>query len=109
MSEPLRVILVDDHTVVRDGAVFGADVAGRLLSMVSTGVPDTGPFPILTGREREVLALLADGRSNGVIARRLGLSPRTIATHVSNILAKLGATDRADAAIRAREAGLGTR
>ncbi len=54
-----------------------------------------------------MLALLADGMSNGAIARRLGLSSRAMANHVSNILPRIHAADRADAVIAAREAGLG--
>jgi DNA-binding NarL/FixJ family response regulator len=97
------------RAVARGDAVFGADVAGRLLELVRTRAAETDPFPTLTRREHDVLAHLADGRSNAFIARQLGLSNRTVANHVSNILAKLNATDRADAAIRARQAGLGTR
>ena len=58
-------------------------------------------------REREVLGHLADGQTNTTIARARYLSPRTVANHVSNILLKLQATDRTDAALRARRAGLG--
>ena len=65
------------------------------------------PFPELTAREREVLDLLASGRSNQAIARELGLSLKTAANHVSNILNKLQAADRAEAIVRARRAGLG--
>jgi len=60
----------------------------------------------LTAREREILVLIADGESNHEIADRLFISYRTAKTHVSNILAKLGARDRAAAAIIARDAGL---
>lgn len=97
------------RAVARGDAVFGVDVAGRLLERVRTGATEFDPFPTLTRREHEVLALLADGRSSSAIGRQLGLSSRTVANHVSNILAKLNATDRADAAIQARQAGLGTR
>jgi DNA-binding NarL/FixJ family response regulator len=97
------------HGVSRGDAIFGAEVAARLLDRVRTDVPQASPFPTLTRREHDVLALLADGKSNSAIARHLGLSSRTVANHVSNILAKLNATDRADAAIQARQAGMGTR
>ena len=93
--------------VARGDAVFGGDVADRLLGMVASRVTPPTAFPELSEREREVLALLADGMSNGAIARRLALSPRTVANHVSNILPKMHATDRAQAVIAAREAGLG--
>ncbi len=57
----------------------------------------------LTRREREVLALLAAGRSNKEIARQLGLSPNTVKTHVASLYGKLGAVRRTDAVLRARE------
>ncbi len=66
-------------------------------------------FPALTAREREVLDLIAQGRNNAYIARHLVLSPKTVRNHISNIFAKLHAADRADAIVRAREAGLGQR
>lgn len=59
----------------------------------------------LTPREQEVLALLVDGNSNGVIARQLFVSPKTVSVHVSNILAKLGVTSRGAAAAKARREG----
>jgi DNA-binding NarL/FixJ family response regulator len=61
----------------------------------------------LTGREREVLALLADGRSNREIARLLRVTEKTVKTHVSSVLAKLGVADRTQAALLAiRQSGL---
>jgi len=64
-------------------------------------------FPELTEREREVLALIAQGRSNPEIAQRLVLSSKTVRNYVSNIFSKLQVADRAQAIIRARDAGLG--
>ncbi len=64
-------------------------------------------FPQLTEREREVLDLVAQGRSNTAIAAKLGLSQKTIRNHVSNILTKLQVADRAQAIVQARDAGLG--
>jgi DNA-binding NarL/FixJ family response regulator len=64
-------------------------------------------FPTLTDREREILDLIAAGRSNTDIARRLVLSDKTVRNHVSNIFVKLQVADRAQAIVRAREAGLG--
>ncbi len=64
-------------------------------------------FPELTDREREILNLIAAGRNNGEIAGELFLSLKTIRNYVSNIFTKLQVADRAQAMIRAREAGLG--
>jgi DNA-binding NarL/FixJ family response regulator len=89
-------------------ALFGAGVARRLATHV--GVSPTSAaaaFPELTEREREILDLIARGRSNGEITAQLVLSPKTVRNHVSNIFAKLGVRDRAEAIVRAREAGLG--
>lgn len=61
----------------------------------------------LTDREREILSLIAEGRNNQEIARRLCLSAKTVGNHVSNIFTKLQVADRAQAIIRAREAGMG--
>jgi DNA-binding NarL/FixJ family response regulator len=60
----------------------------------------------LTARETEILALVAQGRSNGEIARQLFISAKTVSVHVSNILAKLGASGRTEAAAIARRDGL---
>ena len=59
-----------------------------------------------TDREREILQLIAHGRSNADIARELSLSPKIVYNYVSNILSKLQAADRAEDFIRAHEAGL---
>ncbi|MGX6444506.1 response regulator [Neobacillus sp. K501] len=64
-------------------------------------------FPQLTDREREVLDHIARGKNNGDIAKCLDLNQKTVRNHVSNILSKLHASDRAHAIIMAREAGLG--
>ena len=65
-------------------------------------------FPELTDREREILELIAHHETNPEIARKLHLSQKTVRNHVSNIFIKLRAADRADAIVRAREAGLGS-
>ena len=61
---------------------------------------------VLTPRQREILQLIARGESNAVIAQQLSISLKTVRNHVSNIYNKLQVADRAQAAIRAREAGL---
>ena len=84
-----------------------AEALARRLKMtaVASGQTDT-VIARLTSRELEVLGLVAAGHSNHEIAEMLFISYRTAKTHVSNLLTKLGARDRADAAIRARRAGL---
>ncbi len=98
------------RAVDRGDAVFGAGIAQRILGTLATA-PRMDPemmFPELTDREREILDHVARGEANGTIAHALSLSPRTVANHVSNVLNKLQAVDRAQAIIRAREAGLGS-
>jgi DNA-binding NarL/FixJ family response regulator len=80
------------------------EVAGALLS--EGGAAATGRGPSLTEREREVLGFIADGRSNREIARTLVLSEKTVKTHVSNILMKLGLADRTQAALWAVRHGM---
>lgn len=94
------------RAVARGDAVFGAGVAGQLLGIVAR-TASASPFPQLTEREHEVLALMARGMDNPAIARRLGVAGKTVRNHVSNVLAKLQVTDRSSAIDRAREAGLG--
>jgi DNA-binding NarL/FixJ family response regulator len=89
---------------VADGqAVYGAAVARRIAELFGAARPAV-PFPDLTPREREVLALLADGARNSEIARQLGMTDKTVRNHVSAILMKLQVTDRTAAAIKARDA-----
>ncbi|MFN8024674.1 MAG: response regulator transcription factor [Acidimicrobiales bacterium] len=92
------------RTVASGGSVFGPRLAERLLRWQSN--TRSTPFPQLTTREREVLAMAARGDTNPAIARALQISPRTVANHVSNILMKLPAIDRIDAVLQARAAGL---
>jgi DNA-binding NarL/FixJ family response regulator len=91
-------------------AIFGAGVAQRMVGFFARA-RDLGvqPFPELTDREREVLAEIARGASNASIGLHLGISVKTVRNHVSTILSKLMVVDRAQAIVRAREAGLGVR
>jgi DNA-binding NarL/FixJ family response regulator len=95
------------ETVGRGEAVFGPAIARRLIDFFAT--TPAYPFPELTQREREVLDLIAQGRNNSDIARRFVISAKTVRNHVSNIFTKLHVADRAQAIVRAREAGLGHR
>jgi DNA-binding NarL/FixJ family response regulator len=94
------------ESVAAGEAVLGAGVAHRLTQFFSAPAPPE-PFPDLTGREREILELIAGGRSNSEIARQLSLSEKTVRNNVSNILTKLHVAHRAQAIVRAREAGFG--
>lgn len=92
-----RVLDVDEFLDALDrvaggGSVLDPEVVSRLLS---AGNRDD-PLSKLTPREREVLALMAEGRTNAGIAKQLWLTPRTVETHVSNVLAKLGLGDNVD-------------
>ena len=88
-------------------AIFAPAVATRVLAYFTAPPVTTTPFPELTGREREVLDLIAAGHTNHQIAEQLGLSAKTVANHVSAIFAKLQVADRTQAILRARDAGLG--
>jgi DNA-binding NarL/FixJ family response regulator len=95
-------------TAVADGqAIFGPSVAQRVLARL--GAPATGddPFPQLTPREHDVLRLLSQGLSNSAIADRFGLSLKTINNNTSAIFTKLNVATRTEAAILARDRGLG--
>ena len=95
--------------VAAGDSVYGARVGARLRALLTAGAGRTAtPFPQLVEREREVLELVAAGHSNTEISRRLFLSEKTVRNYVSSIFSKLGVADRAQAIVRAREAGLGT-
>ena len=95
------------RTVAGGGAVFGAGVAAHVLALNAraTAAAPRVDFEVLTQREQEVLALVADGSSNPQIARALGLSLKTVQNYVSRILDKLQVADRTQAALRARSGG----
>ena len=97
------------RAVASGEAVFGPGVAERIIGYFSAprAAAPQRAFPELTEREEEVLSLVAQGKSNREIARQLFVSLKTVRNHVSNILLKLQVADRAQAVIRARDAGMG--
>jgi DNA-binding NarL/FixJ family response regulator len=97
------------RAVASGEAVFGPGVAERIMGFFSVPRPAAPQraFPELTEREEEILSLVAQGKSNQEIARQLFVSLKTVRNHVSNILLKLQVADRAQAVIRARDAGIG--
>lgn len=113
--------LVRAIKAVRHGeAIFSPAIAQRMMRYfaglprqqevmdASQPAPTRVPvFPELSEREREVLDLVAQGYTNAVIATRLILSIKTVQNHISNIFSKLQVADRAQAIVRARDAGLG--
>ena len=104
-AELLRAV----RAVASGEAIFGPGVARRLMAWFARPAPaaDREAFPELTDREREILDLVARGRSNAEITAQLVLSPKTVRNHVSNIFSKLQVRDRSEAIVRAREAGMG--
>lgn len=104
-EEVLRAI----RAVANGEAIFSPAVARRLTQLFTTA-PSARlgqTFPELTPREEEILHLMAQGYANQAIAERLIISPKTVRNLISSIFSKLQVTDRAQAIVRAREAGLG--
>jgi DNA-binding NarL/FixJ family response regulator len=103
------VLLRAMQAVANGESLFSPEIAERLMQFFANLKPAAGTelFPELTAREREILTLIAQGDTNADIATRLTLSVKTVRNHVSNIFNKLQVADRVQAAIRAREAGLG--
>src|SRR6266487_4798255 len=104
-EEVLRAV----HAVNRGEAIFSPAIAERLIHYFAALRPSAADrvFPELTDREREILHLIAQGYNNSEIAEQLLLSIKTVQNHVSNIFSKLQVADRAQAIVRARDAGLG--
>jgi DNA-binding NarL/FixJ family response regulator len=104
-AEVLRAITAVTH----GEAIFSPPIAQRLMQYFANMHPvlPSHAFPDLTEREREILSLIAVGRTNAEIAEEFVISSKTVSNHVSNILSKLQVVDRAQAALRARQAGLG--
>ena len=112
LKDALARELISAVRVVASGeAVVAPTVTRRLIERFVGDGPEAGrlslaALDVLTGREREVLMLIARGLANAEIAQRLFLSEGTVKTHVSRILAKLGLRDRLQAVILAYETGL---
>ncbi|WP_017539452.1 MULTISPECIES: response regulator transcription factor [Nocardiopsis] len=107
-TEPMELI----HGVrvaARGDALLAPSVTRRLIAEFAGRIKEPPPEPrlnSLTGREREVLSAVAAGLTNEELARRLVVSPATAKTHVSRVLSKLGARDRAQLVVIAYESGL---
>jgi DNA-binding NarL/FixJ family response regulator len=99
-EEMTRAILA----VGNGGAIYSPAIATRIMAFF-TGYP-AEPFPGLTSSERNVLQLMARGLSNEVIAAQLSLSPKTVRNYVSSVFSKLHVASRAQAIVRARDAGI---
>ncbi|WP_161881714.1 response regulator [Deinococcus alpinitundrae] len=95
------------EAVAQGEALFAPSIARRLMNYFSrpTKLPPT-VLPELTEREREILALIAQGETNPKIARHLELAEKTVRNHITSIFSKLQVGSRAEAVLRAREAGL---
>ncbi|MDE3229116.1 MAG: response regulator transcription factor [Chloroflexota bacterium] len=95
-------------SVAHGEAMFSPQIAQRLAQYFANMRPvvPREAFPELTEREREVLALIVDGKTNAQIASLLTLSPKTVSNHISNIFSKLQVLDRAQAVTRARQSGM---
>ncbi|MCA9874650.1 MAG: response regulator transcription factor [Anaerolineales bacterium] len=103
--------VIETITAVAQGqALFGPAIAGRLTTFFQKGgqrETAATPFPDLTDREQEVLALIAQGVNNKDIATRLHIRGKTVSNYISSIFNKLQVADRAQVIVKAREAGLG--
>jgi DNA-binding NarL/FixJ family response regulator len=104
-DELLRAI----RTVAGGGAIFSPGIAQKVLGYLNAPVPNVsdGMFDELTAREREILELIARGKTNAEIATILNLSAKTVSNYISNVLLKVHATDRAKLMLMALEAGMG--
>lgn len=104
-AELLRAI----HTVANGGAIFSPGIAQKVLGYLHAPQPDIPKqlFDELTSREREILELIAQGKTNSEIATLLNLSPKTVSNNISNVLLKVHAADRAKLMLMALEAGMG--
>ena len=105
------------RAVAAGEAILGTGVASQMLNLVDRdtagsarprpAASDLVAFPELTPREREVLEEIARGLSNAAIAESLGMAPKTVGNHISSVFVKLQVATRAEAIVKARDAGLG--
>ncbi|WP_197277495.1 response regulator [Bacillus sp. FJAT-27245] len=103
-TETLRAI----SAVSNGESIFSPLIASRLLSYFRTGqLKETVIFPELTERERHILELIVDGKDNPEIARKLGITLKTVRNHLSNIYNKLQVANRSEAIEQARNEGMG--
>jgi DNA-binding NarL/FixJ family response regulator len=109
-DSPRHDLIAAVRAAAAGDALLAPSVTRRLIEVFARRPPETSPSPSrlasLTARERDVLLLLARGRSNAEIAAGLFVSEATVKTHVGNLLAKLGLRDRVQAVILAYETGL---
>ncbi|MEV4335010.1 response regulator transcription factor [Streptomyces sp. NPDC049597] len=98
-AEELRQTLLAVH---RDGAALSGAAAGLILQIASGQRPEQGPLSHLTGRERQILTLVADDHDTGHIAKHLGISPKTVRNYLSRIYAKLGTPNRVQTTLYAK-------
>jgi len=87
-------------------AIFSPAIAARMMAFFASPPSQPVSFPDLTESERNVLRLMARGLANEAIASQLALSPKTVRNYISSIFSKLHVADRAQAIVRARDAGL---
>jgi DNA-binding NarL/FixJ family response regulator len=109
-DSPRHDLIAAVRAAAAGDALLAPSVTRRLIEAFARRPPETSPAPSrlasLTARERDVLLLLARGRSNAEIASALFVSEATVKTHVGNVLAKLGLRDRVQAVILAYETGI---
>lgn len=101
VDDLIRAVIAAHH----GEAIFSPAIAERLVRYFNRPHRSPGVLPELTDREREILALIVLGRTNGQIAQELALTPKTVRNYVSNVLSKLQVRDRAQAVVKAREVG----
>jgi len=107
---PRHDLIAAVRRVAAGDALLAPSVTMRLIEAFARRPPETAPSPArlasLTARERDILLLLARGRTNAEVAAELVVSEATVKTHVGHLLAKLGLRDRVQAVILAYETGL---